>query len=75
MVGFVTVVLLTIGSYYLVYDEADTGVVTESGIFKMWWFHAFMLVGFAIFAIFYLYVFIITIKKKLNREALPSERL
>ena len=50
--------LLAVGSFYLVFDEAETGVLTESGIFHLWWFHLFMLVGFVIFTFSYLYLLI-----------------
>ena len=58
VVGTVICILLTIGSFHLVYDEAGTGVLTESGIFRLWWFHLFMLIGFAIFTLCYLYMLI-----------------
>ena len=50
--------LLAVGSFCLVFDEAGTGVLTESGIFHLWWFHLFMLVGFVIFTFSYLYLLI-----------------
>jgi TRAP-type C4-dicarboxylate transport system permease small subunit len=57
-VGTAVCILLTIGSFHLVYDEAGTGVLTESGIFQLWWFHLFMLIGFTIFTLCYLYMLI-----------------
>lgn len=61
--GLVVCTLLTIGSFHLVYDEAGTGVLTESGIFQLWWFHLFMLIGFAVFALCYLYMLITLVFK------------
>jgi len=57
-VGSAVCILLTIGSFHLVCDEAATGVLTESGIFQLWWFHLSMLIGFVIFSLCYLYMLI-----------------
>ena len=72
--GLACGVLLTIGSYHLVAAGFDTGAVTEEGVMKWWIFHSFMLFGFVLLSVFYLYLLGVHIVRMFNIGSKPQEQ-
>ena len=68
LISLATAVLLTIGSYHLVYDEFCTGVLSESESFELWWFHGFMFVGLGIMSLCYVYLLFVSFLQKLGKS-------